>query len=317
MIPTSKEETVSTGSCPPANSTSQTFNHPSARQTNSKTFCSVIVRSRSGLLLLTTTIATILMTITTITFVGVAANSDLLREQQQSQQHHQLHSHHHHHHQHSSHSQSSQHQQHQQPQQQHHHHRPCAAATSKSMVGCGFSLSHSTNSDINSQLTSGSGSNSVSGSAPSLSSAGPSSSVGLSTSGSTVGAALSAVQSSSLGYAGNAHYRFTSDELANRKYAQLKLHNQKLIQRLQTHSNLTENNEGIEIDNERHNNDKNNNNHLENKKKTRNNAKTNEADDLIADSLASPSKQPFVSTNSSNQILNDIYGIQGRKVNYF
>ena len=53
-----------------------------------------------------------------------------------------------------------------------------------------------------------------------------------STSGSSSSSSVSSSAPSSGAYVGNAHYRLTSNELANRKYMQLQLANQQLIQRL-------------------------------------------------------------------------------------
>lgn len=53
---------------------------------------------------------------------------------------------------------------------------------------------------------------------------------------SAISSPVASSQPSSGTYVGNGLYRLTPNELANRKYLQLQLHNQQLIQRLQPHS---------------------------------------------------------------------------------
>lgn len=163
---------------------------------------------------------------------------------------------------------------------QHHHphHRPCSSMAGKLVVGCAAVTSSASSLPASS---SASVSSSSSQSSPA--------------SGSFDSLPL-ALSASSSGYVANAHYRFTPGELANRKYAQLKLHNQQLIQRLQTQTNLT------------------------------NPSSASASSSMLANSLENPTDDPtklssFSSSAPNNtqkqadtRIFEDIYGVQGRRI---
>jgi hypothetical protein len=137
------------------------------------------------------------------------------------------------------------------------HHRPCASMAGKSMTACGSLLS------TNNQLAAA-----AVVSPPSESNPTPSLSL------------------SSSGYVTNVNYRFTPGDLANRKYAQLKQHNQQMIHRLQAQSNLTNSSPISSAETSR------------------------TAGEVTVDSNTF-STANFTSKHGDSRIFEDIYGVQG------